>query len=190
MTEDHPADVEGGQVFSQDKEIAQTTTSSTLYRSAAISGWLKYRKVKLLGTEWRRLHYQFNGTMLQLYIDEKAAQPLKTLSVLDHSVTQNGIAARTSQSKVSALMRKLKLSSASTKPLVEEDMTCILELIPEPKRVSTDRSTKAPKIHVFAVRDDDERKVFVRNVMLRKIEWLAEHGHNPIVNGREFRSPA
>jgi len=190
VTEDHPVVVEANPVSVQDKEIAQTPTSSTLYRSAAVSGWLKYRKVKLLGTEWRRLHYQFNDTMLQLYIDEKASQPLKTLSVLDYSVTQNGIAARTSQSKVSAFMRRLKLSSASTKPLVEEDMTCILELIPDPNRISTDRSTKTPKLHVIAVRDDVERKVFVRNVMLRKIEWLAENGHNPIVNGREFRSPA
>jgi len=188
VTEDHPVVGEGDEASSQNKEVLQLA-SSTAYRSVAISGWLKYRKIKLLGTEWKRLHYRFNDTLLDLYSSESAIQPLKTLNVLDYSVTQNGIAARTPQSKVSALMRKLKLSSASTKPLVAEDMTAILELIPEPQRVSSDGSTKAPKLHVFAVRDDVERKVFARNVMLRKIEWLADNGHNPIVNGREFRSP-
>jgi len=188
VTEDHPVFGEGDEASSQDKEVTQLA-SSTTYRSVAVSGWLKYRKIKLLGTEWKRLHYRFNDTLLDLYASESATQSLKTLNVLDYSVTQNGIAARTPQSKVSALMKKLKLSSASTKPLVAEDMTAILELIPDPQRVSSDSSTKAPKLHVFAVRDDVERKVFVRNVMLRKIEWLADNGHNPIVNGREFRSP-
>lgn len=189
VTEDHPAIGQGAEMSSQDHELAQTASSSITHRSTGVSGWLKYRKIKLLGTEWKRLHYRFNGTLLDLYANDKTNRPLKTLNVVDYSVTQNGMAARTPQSKVSAFMKRLKLSSASTKPLVEEDMSCILELIPEPQRISSDSLTKAPKLHVFAVQTDDERRMFARNVMRRKIEWLDENGYSPILNGREFHSP-
>lgn len=189
VAEDHVANAEAIEVSSEGKVLMQTATSSTAYRSAAVSGWLRYRKTKLLGTEWRRLHYRFNDTLLCLYLNETSKAPLKILNVIDYSVTQNGMAARTSSSKIGALMKKLKLSSVSEEPLVPRDMISTLELIPEPERVSS-ISLKMPKLHIFAVRDDAESTVFASNVMMRKFEWHQEQGHRPVLNGRELITSA
>lgn len=151
------------------------------------AGWMKKRKTKLLRHEWQDAHIRLRGTQLAVHANSRlSAATLQTIDVDDYTVACSSSAGN---SKISAALKSLKLSSASALSMGEKkgaDATAFaFQLIPACEKDVRARVVGAGKTHHFAVKSVDERIDWMRDLMLAKALRQKDAGFSVEVNGRQ-----
>ncbi|KAL5047040.1 hypothetical protein BDW71DRAFT_180915 [Aspergillus fruticulosus] len=153
------------------------------------SGWMKKRKTtKLIRHEWEDHHFALRGTHLCMYPDEEAAhqnsKALERIDVDDYAVACSSLQ---SSSKLTAAFKKTVLKRVNDN---SRDTAFAFSLIPASNNGRVERKpflASGPKSHHFAVKTQDERIDWMRELMLAKaLRRGRESGDLVNLNGEPF----
>jgi len=149
-----------------------TATTAPDPDGAAHAGWMKKRRTRLLRHEWTEAHYRLRGTQLAMHADGGArGGPLESIDV-----DQYAVAVAANQSKLNAAMRRLQLNRRNG----EEVWKYGFQLTPAAtadRDAGSRRFAATAKTHHFAVRNQNERIDWMRELMLARAKKGKEAVH-------------
>ena len=192
----------------QDKDISQPHQTSNRSRDVddlatptvdpsketKIAGWMKKRKTKMLRHEWQENHFRLNGTRLAMHRNSKALEALDYIDIDDYAVACSSMA---SNRKLSAAFKSLKISGGGQKKKdlsVSDELAAnafCFQLVPSTTNpdggkaglLAAAMATAGGKSHHFAVKTQDERINWMRELMLAKALKEKVRGAEVNLNG-------
>lgn len=173
--------------------IPRPATTGALENDSDIThaGLMRKRKTKMLRHEWHEHHFTLRGTRLSMHKDARALETLEYIDVDDYAIACSSLA---SGSKLSAAFKAMNISRGSSKDK-GQDSAFAFQLIPAAieKGVKLRKRESAAmglmgkdsknKTHHFAVRSQDERIDWMRELMLAKALKQRSEGYVVNVNG-------
>ena len=139
------------------------------------AGWMKKRKTKMLRHEWHENHFRLNGTRLAMHRDSKAMDALEYIDVDEFAVACSALASN----KLNTAFKSLKMSGKKDKSLAS---AFEFQLVPAAEKKGV-LSAATGKTHHFAVKTQDERIDWMRELMLAKALRQKADGCEINVNG-------
>ena len=139
------------------------------------AGWMKKRKTKMLRHEWHENHFRLNGTRLAMHRDSKALDALEYIDVDEFAVACSSLASN----KLNTAFKSLKLSGKKDKSIAS---AFEFQLVPAAEKKGM-LSAATGKTHHFAVKTQDERIDWMRELMLAKALRQKAEGCEINVNG-------
>ena len=139
------------------------------------AGWMKKRKTKMLRHEWHENHFRLNGTRLAMHRDSKALDALEYIDVDEFAVACSSLASN----KLNTAFKSLKLSGKKDKSIAS---AFEFQLVPAAEKKGM-LSAATGKTHHFAVKTQDERIDWMRELMLAKALRQKSEGCEINVNG-------
>ena len=139
------------------------------------AGWMKKRKTKMLRHEWHENHFRLNGTRLAMHRDSKALDELEYIDVDEFAVACSSLASN----KLNTAFKSLKLSGKKDKSIAS---AFEFQLVPAAEKKGM-LSAATGKTHHFAVKTQDERIDWMRELMLAKALRQKAEGCEINVNG-------
>ena len=139
------------------------------------AGWMKKRKTKMLRHEWHENHFRLNGTQLAMHRNSKAVDALEYVDVDEFAVACSSLASN----KLNAAFKSLKLSGKKDKSIAS---AFEFQLVPAAEKKGV-LSAATGKTHHFAVKTQDERIDWMRELMLAKALRQKAEGCEINVNG-------
>ena len=139
------------------------------------AGWMKKRKTKMLRHEWHENHFRLNGTRLAMHRDSKALDALEYIDVDEFAVACSSLASN----KLNTAFKSLKLSGKKDKSIAS---AFEFQLVPAAEKKGI-LSAATGKTHHFAVKTQDERIDWMRELMLAKALRQKAEGCEINVNG-------
>ena len=139
------------------------------------AGWMKKRKTKMLRHEWHENHFRLNGTRLAMHRDSKALDALEYIDVDEFAVACSSLASN----KLNTAFKSLKLSGKKDKSIAS---AFEFQLVPAAEKKGM-LGAATGKTHHFAVKTQDERIDWMRELMLAKALRQKAEGCEINVNG-------
>ena len=139
------------------------------------AGWMKKRKTKMLRHEWHEKHFRLNGTRLAMHSDSKAMDALEFIDVDEFAVACSSIASN----KLNTAFKSLKMSGKKDKSIAS---AFEFQLVPAAEKKGV-LSAATGKTHHFAVKTQDERIDWMRELMLAKALRQKADGCEINING-------
>jgi len=139
------------------------------------AGWMKKRKTKMLRHEWHDNYFRLHGTRLAMHRDSKAVDALDLIDVDEYAVACSSLAS----GKLNTAFKSLKLNSKKK----DADASAFeFQLVPAAEKKGFLHAATG-KTHHFAVKNQDERIDWMRELMLAKALRQKADGCEINVNG-------
>lgn len=138
-------------------------------------GWMKKRKTKMLRHEWHENHFRLNGTRLAMRRDSKALEALEYIDVDEYAVACSSLASN----KLNNAFKTLKINN---KKKDSDAAAFSFQLVPAIEKRGI-LGAASGKTHHFAVKAQDERIDWMRQLMLAKALKQKSDGCEVNVNG-------
>lgn len=162
------------------KEMKKARMHEQFGDDTAHAGWMKKRKTRLLRHEWQDAHFRLRGTQLAMHVDHRlSSAQLDSFDVDDYAVACSSVS---HNSKISAALKSLKISSKDEKKVKDMDAAFSFQLVPGEK---DRKAIVGNKTHHFIVRTSDERIDWMREMMLAKALRQKHSGFDVEVNGQK-----
>lgn len=138
-------------------------------------GWMKKRKTRMLRHEWHGNHFRLNGTRLAMHRDSKAMDALEYIDVDEYAVACSSLASN----KLNNAFKTLKINN---KKKDNDAAAFSFQLVPAIEKKGI-LGAATGKTHHFAVKAQDERIDWMRQLMLAKALKQKADGCEVNVNG-------